>query len=165
MDKQGNNLCFKDTFLISRPRVELDSSSGYNQIWAGHKIFISEFRNLGILHCTKNSKQIFPESKLCGFVPNFCIHVSVSHLYIPTMGPPILLYCVCGLIVGIYKSLEAAQFHFWEYFFQFLAQCIYSTVDDSVLLSENMQLSRNWYKNRFYSSHKKDCPFHDCHLL
>jgi hypothetical protein len=42
--------------------------------------------------------------KLHGLVPNFCIHVSVSDLYIPMIGPPILLYCVCGPIVGIYKS-------------------------------------------------------------
>ncbi len=29
--------------------------------------------------------------KLRGVVPNFHIHVSVSDLYIPTIGPPILL--------------------------------------------------------------------------
>jgi hypothetical protein len=29
-------------------------------------------------HCTENSKQIFPEIKLRGLVPNFHIHVSVS---------------------------------------------------------------------------------------
>jgi hypothetical protein len=27
------------------------------------------------MHCTENSKQIFPEMKLRGFVPNFYIHV------------------------------------------------------------------------------------------
>jgi hypothetical protein len=43
--------------------------------------------------------------KLRGLVPNFYIHVSVSDLYIPTIGPPILLYCVCGPIVEIYKLL------------------------------------------------------------
>jgi hypothetical protein len=32
--------------------------------------------------------------KLLGLVPNFYIHVSVSDLYIPTISPPILLYCV-----------------------------------------------------------------------
>jgi hypothetical protein len=38
------------------------------------------------LHCTENTKQIFPEMKLRGLVPNFCIHVSVSDLYIPTIS-------------------------------------------------------------------------------
>ncbi len=33
------------------------------------------------MHCTENSKQIFPEMKLRGLVPNFSIHVSVSYLY------------------------------------------------------------------------------------
>jgi hypothetical protein len=55
------------------------------------------------MHCTENSKQIFPEMKLRGLVPNFCIHVSVSDLYFLTIDPPILLYCICGPIVGIYK--------------------------------------------------------------
>jgi hypothetical protein len=40
---------------------------------------------------TENSKQIFPEKELRGLSPNFHIHVSVSDLYIPTIGLPILL--------------------------------------------------------------------------
>ena len=39
--------------------------------------------------------------KLRGLVPNFHIHVSVSDLYIPTIGPPILLRKY-GTVVGIY---------------------------------------------------------------
>ncbi len=39
----------------------------------------------------KNLKQIFPERKLRGLVPNSYIHVSVSDLYIPTIGQPIVL--------------------------------------------------------------------------
>ncbi len=39
------------------------------------------------MHCTENSKQLFLELKLRGLVPNFYIHVSVSNLYIPTIGP------------------------------------------------------------------------------
>jgi hypothetical protein len=58
------------------------------------------------LRCTENWKQIFPEIKLCGLVPNFCIHVSVSDLYITTIGLAILLYRVCGQIEGIYKLLK-----------------------------------------------------------
>ncbi len=57
-------------------------------------------------HCTENSKQIFPEMKLRGLVTNFLIHISVSVLYIPTNGPPILLQKIGGPIVGIYKSLK-----------------------------------------------------------
>ncbi len=39
------------------------------------------------MHCTENLKQAFPELKLRGLVPNLYIHVSVSDLYIPTIGP------------------------------------------------------------------------------
>ncbi len=67
----------------------------------------------------KNLKQIFPGKEYRGLSPNFHIHVSVSELYIPTMGLPFLLEEICGPILGIYKSLtdtnvelgaEAAQF-------------------------------------------------------
>jgi hypothetical protein len=34
-------------------------------------------------HCTEISKQILPEMKKLGLVPNCYIHVSVSDLYIP----------------------------------------------------------------------------------
>jgi hypothetical protein len=39
----------------------------------------------------ENSKQIFPEKELRGLSPNIDIHVSVSDLYILTIGLPILL--------------------------------------------------------------------------
>jgi hypothetical protein len=52
----------------------------------------------------KNLKQIFPEKEYWGLSPNFHIHVSVSKLYIPTMGLPFLLEEICGPILGIYKS-------------------------------------------------------------
>jgi hypothetical protein len=34
------------------------------------------------LHCPKNLKQIFPETKLLGLIPNFNIHVSVNDQYV-----------------------------------------------------------------------------------
>jgi hypothetical protein len=53
------------------------------------------------VHLTENSKQTFPEMKLPDIVPNLYIHESVSDSH----DPPILLSCVCGPVVGIYKSL------------------------------------------------------------
>jgi hypothetical protein len=47
-----------------------------------------------------------PEKELRGTSPNFHIHVSVSDLYFPTIGLPILRRkIVCGPILGIYKLL------------------------------------------------------------
>ncbi len=53
----------------------------------------------------ENLKQIFPEKEYRGLSPNFHIQVSVSELYIPTMGLPFLLEEICGPILEIYKSL------------------------------------------------------------
>ena len=53
----------------------------------------------------ENLKQIFPEKEYRDLSPNLHIHVSVSELYIPTMGLPFLLEEICGPILGIYKSL------------------------------------------------------------
>jgi hypothetical protein len=43
--------------------------------------------------------------KLCGFVPNFYIHVSASDLYIPTTGPQTKYSQRGRQIMKIYKSL------------------------------------------------------------
>jgi hypothetical protein len=53
----------------------------------------------------ENSKQIFSDMKLRGLVPSYSLPISVSNLYIPTIGLPTLLYCICGPILVIYKSL------------------------------------------------------------
>jgi hypothetical protein len=45
----------------------------------------------GALHCTENPNYLLPEKKQRDLSPNFHIHVSVSDLYIPTIGPPIFL--------------------------------------------------------------------------
>ncbi len=55
---------------------------------------------------TENSKQIFPEIKLRGLSPNSYFYVSVSDLYIPTIGLPILVQE--NRCVGIYKSVTDA---------------------------------------------------------
>ena len=53
----------------------------------------------------ENLKRISPEKEYRGLIPNFHIHVSVSELYIPTMGLPFLLEEICGPILGVFKSL------------------------------------------------------------
>ncbi len=42
-------------------------------------------------HCDENLGYVFPEKELRGFSPNIHIHVSVSDLYIPRIGPHIYL--------------------------------------------------------------------------
>jgi hypothetical protein len=39
---------------------------------------------------------------MCGLVPNSCIHVSLSHLYIPRIGLPIWLQQNRQTVLGIY---------------------------------------------------------------
>jgi hypothetical protein len=46
-----------------------------------------------------NLKQIFPAKEYRGLSPNFHIHVSVSELYIPMIGLPVLLEEICRLIM------------------------------------------------------------------
>jgi hypothetical protein len=43
------------------------------------------------LHCNENPIYVSPEKELHGLSPNFHIHVSVSDLYIPRIGPHIFL--------------------------------------------------------------------------
>ncbi len=81
---------------------------------------LAESAIFSYIHCKdkmQNLKQIFPEKDYRGLSPNFHIHVSVSGLFIPTIGLPFLLEKICGPMpktiysilfgpmLGIYKSL------------------------------------------------------------
>ncbi len=46
---------------------------------------------MGLTHCKEISIYVNLEKELRGLSPNFHIHVSVSDLYIPTIGPSIFL--------------------------------------------------------------------------
>jgi hypothetical protein len=48
-------------------------------------------KQLFALHCKEMSIYVFPEKELRGLSHNFRIYVSVSDLYIPTIGPTIFL--------------------------------------------------------------------------
>jgi hypothetical protein len=54
------------------------------------------------LHCNENSIYVFLFWELRGLSPNFHIHVSVSDLYIPNIGPHISCSRIGRSNVGIY---------------------------------------------------------------
>jgi hypothetical protein len=56
-------------------------------------------------HCNENPIYIFLFWELRGLSPNFHIHLSVSNLYIPRIGPHISCSRIDRSIVGMYKSL------------------------------------------------------------
>jgi hypothetical protein len=60
---------------------------------------------------TKNSKQIFPEKELRGRSAYFHIHVSVSDLYVPTIGSA---YSAAGNMWIVDRS--------WEYTYKSLTE-------------------------------------------
>ncbi len=73
-------------------------------------------------HRKENPIYVFPKKKLRGLSPNFHIHVSVSDLYIPPIGPPIFLqqnrqtdlwaYIIAHRNINVGTGKEATQFKF-----------------------------------------------------
>jgi hypothetical protein len=55
------------------------------------------------VHCTENQIYVFPEKEMRGLSPKSYIHVSMSGLCIPRIGPHTVFGCskLCGLILGI----------------------------------------------------------------
>jgi hypothetical protein len=64
-----------------------------------------QYHKLPPPHCKGNSVYIFLFWELRGLSPNFHIHVSVSDLYIPRIGPHISSSRKGRPIVGLYNSL------------------------------------------------------------
>jgi hypothetical protein len=57
----------------------MEVEKGGDRCWGG---------SVAVMHCKEDPNDVFPEMKLQGLVPNFHIHVSVSDLCIPMIGPP-----------------------------------------------------------------------------
>jgi hypothetical protein len=60
-----------------------------------------------VTHCNKNPIYVFPEKELRGLSPNFHIHVSLSDLYIPSIGHIVSCSRIGRpmVVILIYKSL------------------------------------------------------------
>ncbi len=56
---------------------------------------------LSLIHCSENPIYAFLFWELCGLSPNFHIHVPVSDLHIPRIGPHISCSRIGRSIVGI----------------------------------------------------------------
>ncbi len=89
------------------------------------------------IHCRENPIYVLPEKKPHGLRPSFHIHVSVSDLYIPTIGPSIFLLQK-RQTVGIYKlltetwmqelCLRPRSFISGNICFEFLVYCLCSVL-------------------------------------
>jgi hypothetical protein len=66
------------------------------------EFFVILYFDTAFLHCKQDPINAIQEIKLRCLVPNFHIHVSVGDLYIPTIGPPILLQQNRWIILRIY---------------------------------------------------------------
>jgi hypothetical protein len=104
-----NNSSPRESSLIRQPY----SAGGFlciyiHNIQACQIVLVSPKRNREEeSHCTENPIYVFPEMKLCGLVPNYYIHVSVSDLYTVFPGWVCLFGCskIGRPIIGKYKSL------------------------------------------------------------
>jgi hypothetical protein len=92
------------TFVYLLPGVAANSSGYASLILSLLNFDTSKYvwEHTAKTKCRKLEKKYSQKRSLS---PNFHIRVSVSELYIPTMGLPFLLEEICGPILGIYKSL------------------------------------------------------------
>jgi hypothetical protein len=96
----GGGLSMSKKVLISGPTPFNDLCNGY-----------CPSQNHYVLRHTaktkyRNFETNIPRKGISGLSPNFHIHASVSDLYIPTIGLPILQEEICRPILGgLYKSL------------------------------------------------------------
>ncbi len=107
------NLCvpiFYCIFVFSYRRIYTEYSSWQMERALVYRACEGLFRNrfqswACIVHCKENAMYVFLFWELRGLNPNFYIHVSVSDLNIPRIGPHILCSRIGRSIVGISELL------------------------------------------------------------
>jgi hypothetical protein len=130
------DLSCQEFYLINSPDSALPSLHPHEAFVQGQVVANSVLRQrkqnfvkvhtIRRLHTAKKIRfMYYKKTKLCCLSPHFHIHVSVSDLYNPTIGPPIFLQqnrqTDCGNINIAHRNMnvgtgaEAAQFHCWEY--------------------------------------------------
>jgi hypothetical protein len=102
----------RDQQIHCRPHTPLPPCNVHQLINHAIKNFLRRLHLHGPLpsaiwytHCNEKPIYVFLHWELRGLSPNFHIHVSVSDLYISSIGPHISCNRIGRSIVGIYKSL------------------------------------------------------------
>ncbi len=113
-----------------------------------------------IVHCNENPIFVFLFWELGGISCNFHIHVSVSDLCIPRIGPHISYSRIGRSIVGIYKSLTDTWMRKWprnsfsgNICFEFVVLGLCSVYQAIVVMLMSAIINTTYCNNLFYLNH------------